>query len=107
MPTSFSKPLITAPLSLVQTEAHQPACGYTMLRVYFHPQGASPVPAPSPGFCHSLCPQQPQCLVTSPIPTTRDLKGCLVKWTKLTLAAPSTWVPLANHTLAYLQGLFA
>lgn len=40
MPTSFSKPLITAPLSLVQTEAHQPACGYTVLHVDFHPQAS-------------------------------------------------------------------
>lgn len=92
MPTSSSKPLVTAPLSLVPIEAHQPPCGYAMLGVCTSiPRVPSHL---SPGLCtdHSLYPPPP---ALQPQPPPPDLKGYPVKWAHLALAAPSSWVPLA------------
>lgn len=97
MPTSSSKPLITAPLSLLRTEARQPAS--------LRSQGALLRGAPpSPGFRHA-CPRasagtiplpwQQLRLLTGPTPTP-DLKGRPVNWAPLALAARSSWVPLAG-----------
>lgn len=84
MPTSSSKPLITAPLSLLRTEARQPAS--------LRSQGALLRGAPpSPGFRHA-CPRasagtipllwQQLRLLTGPTPTP-DLKGRPVNWAPL------------------------
>lgn len=71
MPTSFSKPLITAPLSLVQTEARQPPHGHMMPCLYLD------LLRLSPGLCadHALCPGRHQWGSPAPYPplrTSRD-----------------------------------
>lgn len=67
MPTSFSKSLITAPLSLVQTEVPH---GHTVLCLYLD------LLRPSPGLCadHAL-PRASPAWVAGPIPAPPDLKG--------------------------------
>lgn len=91
MPTSSSKPLITAPLSLVPTEAHQPPGGSTMLsnsvprappRLSPCPYGPLPLPMAAP---------TPSC---QPHPHSSRPQGMPCAMGTLALVFPSSQVPV-------------
>lgn len=116
MPTSFSKPLITAPLSLVQTEAHQPPISTSHAVLYFRTrpqasgqtmslaQGGTSAGGPShPAHPHSSRPQgnghiwpwrlPPYRLVAPTLPPSGSVPLYAFVWARLPI--PGLPLPMA------------